>query len=88
LEKVVIPPLTKTDEVFKIEGRGNDSIYKHGDSGDLLVRLNVIKEDLDREGINVVSELYVNVSEAILGSTQQIYTLRGEHKKISLREGT
>ncbi len=40
MEKIVIPPMTETDQIFRVEKRGNDSPYLE-DPGDLLVKLEV-----------------------------------------------
>ncbi len=73
---------------LKVGGKGNEAPGKNSLSGDLLVLIEEIPhETLKREGTNVHYDLYVNISEAILGSSKEIETVTGK-VKIKIDSGT
>lgn len=73
---------------LKVGGKGNEAPGKNAITGDLLVLIEEIPhETLKREGTNVHYDLYVNISEAILGTSKEIQTLTGK-VKIKIDAGT
>ena len=73
---------------LKVGGKGNDVPGKNSISGDLLVLIEEIPHDkLKREGTNVHYDFYINISEAILGTTKEIETVTGK-AKIKIDAGT
>lgn len=73
---------------LKVGGKGNEAPGKNSISGDLLVLIEEIPhEALKREGTNVHYDLYISLSEAILGATKEIETVTGK-VKIKIDAGT
>jgi len=73
---------------LKVGGKGNEAPGKNSISGDLLVVIEEIPhEKLKREGTNIHYDLYVNISEAILGTSKEIETVTGK-VKIKIDAGT
>jgi molecular chaperone DnaJ len=66
---------------LKVGGKGNDAPGKNSISGDLLVLIEEIPhETLKREGTNIHYDLYVNFSEAVLGTNKEVDTVSGKVK--------
>ena len=73
---------------LKVGGKGNEAPGKNSISGDLLVLIEEVQhETLKREGTNVHFDLYINLSEAILGVSKEVQTLTGK-VKIKIESGT
>lgn len=73
---------------LKVGGKGNEAPGKNSISGDLLVLIEEIQhETLKREGTNIHYDLYVNFSEAVLGTSKEIETVTGK-VKIKIDAGT
>ena len=73
---------------LKVGGKGNDAPGKKSISGDLLVLIEEIQhETLKREGTNVHFDLYINFSEAVLGTNKEVDTVTGK-VKIKIDAGT
>lgn len=73
---------------LKVGGKGNEAPGKNSISGDLLVVIEEIAhENLKREGTNIHYDLYINVSEAILGTAKEVETVTGK-VKIKIDSGT
>ena len=73
---------------LKVGGKGNDAPGKNSISGDLLVLIEEIPhESLKREGTNIHYDLYVNFSEAVLGTSKEVDTVSGK-VKIKIDGGT
>ena len=73
---------------LKVGGKGNEAPGKNSISGDLLVLIEEIQHDtLKREGTNIHYDLYINLSEAVLGDTKEIETVTGK-VKIKIEAGT
>lgn len=63
---------------LKMTGKGNDA-PGNGVPGDLLVLIEEIPhETLTREGDNIHYDLYIGLSDAVLGSSQEIDTVDGK----------
>ncbi len=82
-------PAGVTDGVqLKVGGKGNEAPGKNSVSGDLLVLIEEIPhENLKREGVNVHYDLYVSLSDAVLGVSKEIATVTGK-VKIKIDAGT
>jgi molecular chaperone DnaJ len=73
---------------LKVGGKGNEAPGKNSISGDLLVLIEEIPHDvLKREGTNIHYDLYVNFSEAVLGTSKEVETVTGK-VKIKIEAGT
>lgn len=63
---------------LKVSGKGNDA-PGHGIPGDLLVAIEELDhETLQREGDNLHYDLYVSISDAVLGTSKEIDTVTGK----------
>ena len=73
---------------LKVGSKGNEAPGKNSISGDLLVLIEEIPhETLKREGTNVHYDLYINLSEAVLGTSKEIETVSGK-VKVKIDSGT
>ncbi len=73
---------------LKVGGKGNEAPGKNSIPGDLLVLIEEVQHDtLKREGSNVHYDLYINFSEAVLGTSKEIETVTGK-VKIKIDAGT
>ena len=73
---------------LKVGGKGNEAPGKNSISEDLLVLIEEVQhETLKREGTNVHFDLYINLSEAVLGVSKEVQTLTGK-VKIKIESGT
>ena len=71
---------------LKVQGKGNDA-PGNGISGDLLVAIQELDHEfLQREGDNLHYDLYVSISEAVLGASKEIDTVTGK-VRIKIEEG-
>src|SRR3989344_3528977 len=80
-EEIVIniPPGIRDGEMIKISGSGE--VVFGGVAGDLYVRINVSKHpQFTREGENLIMDLAIPITEAILGSERTINALDGTLK--------
>lgn len=63
---------------LKVQGKGNEA-PGNGISGDLLVAIEELPhESLQREGDNLHYDMYISISEAVLGSSKEIETVTGK----------
>ena len=83
---IKIPAGVEEGMQLKVAGKGNDA-PGNGVPGDLLVAI-VEKEheSLQREGDNLHYDLYISLSEAVLGNSREIYTVNGK-VRIKVEEG-
>ncbi|CAL2063053.1 molecular chaperone DnaJ [Tenacibaculum sp. 190524A05c] len=73
---------------LKVGGKGNEAPGKNSIPGDLLVLIEEVQhETLKREGSNIHYDLYINFSEAVLGTSKEIETVTGK-VKIKIDAGT
>lgn len=73
---------------LKVNGKGNSAPGNNSMDGDLIVVIEEIKhETLKREGTNLHFDLYINLSEAVLGISKNIDTVSGK-VKIKIEPGT
>ncbi|WP_438973599.1 DnaJ C-terminal domain-containing protein, partial [Polaribacter sp.] len=83
-----IPPGVTEGVQLKVGGKGNEAPGKNSIPGDLLVLIEEIPhEKLKREGTNIHYDLYVNFSEAVLGTSKEVETVSGK-VKIKIDAGT
>ena len=84
--EIEIPAGISEGMQLKIQGEGNEGPFD-GIDGDLLVLIEEEKhEQLIRDGINIHYELYINISEAVLGCKKEIPTVNGR-VQISIPSG-
>lgn len=73
---------------LKVGGKGNEAPGKNSIAGDLLVLIEEVPHEfLKREGTNIHFDLYVNFSEAVLGTSKEVETVTGK-VKIKIEAGT
>ena len=73
---------------LKVAGKGNEAPGKNSIPGDLLVVIEEVQhEKLKREGTNIHYDLYISLSEAVLGISKEIETVTGK-VKIKIDAGT
>jgi len=73
---------------LKVNGKGNAAPGNNSMDGDLIVVIEEIKhETLKREGTNLHFDLYINLSEVVLGISKNIDTVSGK-VKIKIEPGT
>ena len=78
LEEIEIPAGVSEGMQLKIPNGGNEAPFE-GVNGDLLILIAEEKdEELIRDGRNIHYNLYINISEAILGTKKQIPTVEGK----------
>lgn len=71
---------------LKVSGKGNDA-PGNGIAGDLIVAIEEVEHDfLKREGDNLHYDLYISISEAVLGTSKEIDTVTGK-VRIKLEDG-
>jgi len=77
--QIAIPAGIRDGEIIKLSGRGE--AMAGGITGDLYVRINVASHPLfRREGSNLVMDLEIPLSEALLGGERVVNTLDGRIK--------
>lgn len=78
LTEIEIPAGVSEGMQLKIPNEGNEAPFG-GINGDLLVLIEEERhQDLIRDGVNIHYDLYINISEAILGTKKQIPTIEGK----------
>jgi len=83
---IKIPAGVEEGMQLKVSGKGNGA-PGNGISGDLLVAIETIAHDtLKREGDNLHYDLYVSISEAVLGTSKEIDSVGGK-VRIKLEPG-
>lgn len=85
--EIFIPRAVRDGEVLKMTGKGEASLYG-GAPGDLYIKIQVTPHNIfRRQGDDIVMQLPISLSEAILGNTAEIETLDGVIK-LKVPEGT
>jgi molecular chaperone DnaJ len=83
---IKIPAGVEDGMQLKVSGKGNEAPGK-GISGDLIVQISVKDHpSLKREGNNLHLDLYISISEAVLGTFKEIDTVSGS-VRIKLESG-
>ncbi|MEM6965856.1 MAG: molecular chaperone DnaJ [Bacteroidota bacterium] len=87
--EIEIPAGVAEGMQLSMRGKGNAGA-KGGPAGDLLVSIEEIPhEHLQRDGQNVIYELYLNFADAALGTSVEIPTIEsGKNAKIKIPAGT
>ena len=76
--EVKIPAGVEDGMQLRVSRKGNDAI-SDGVSGDLLVLINELDdENFKREGNNLHFDLYISISEAVLGVSKEIDAVNGK----------
>lgn len=85
--EIEIPAGVAEGMQLSMSGRGNAGA-KGGPNGDLLINIEEIPhEHLQRDGLNIVYELFVNFADAALGTSVEVPTIEGR-VKIKVPAGT
>lgn len=83
--EVMVPPGIEGGEMIRLGGMGE--AVAQGTSGDLYVKVHVqIDPRFKKDGINLITELSLKLTDALLGSDYKIQTLDGE-EMISIPPG-
>ena len=83
---IKIPGGVQDGMQMKVSGKGNDA-PGNGIPGDLLVLIEELEHpQLKREGDNLHLDLYISISDAVLGTSKEIETVTGK-VRIKLEEG-
>jgi len=83
---IKIPAGVEDGMQLKVSGKGNDA-PGNGVAGDLLVALETEEHStLKREGDNLHYDLYISISEAVLGTSKEIDSINGK-VRIKLEPG-
>ncbi len=83
---IAVPPGIQDGEMIRMSGRGEG--VAHGIAGDLYVKIHVKTHALyHREGNNLVMDLDVKLSDALLGATYTSQSLDGKPMDIKIPEG-
>lgn len=81
-----VPAGVQDGEVLRVPGHGES--VQNGIAGDLYVRLDVAPHPIfRREGANLVMDLSIKLSDALLGTTKFINDLRGKSIEIRVPSG-
>lgn len=81
-----IPGGVESEMQLKVPGKGNDA-PGNGIPGDLIVAIETEEHDtLKREGDNLHYDLYISISEAVLGTSREIEAVNGK-VRIKLEPG-
>ena len=84
---IKIPAGVEDGMQLKVTGKGNEA-PGGGVSGDLLVAIEEkVHDTLQREGNNLHFDLYISISEAVLGTSKEIDTVTGK-VRIKIEAGT
>ncbi len=84
--EVNIPADVNTGESIRLTGAGES--VKGGSSGDLYIKLHIEKSNLFvKEGKNLITELNIKMTDAVLGGNYKMATLDGEIE-LKIPEGT
>jgi DnaJ-class molecular chaperone len=79
--EVNFPPGIENGQMLKVEGYGEN--VEGGRAGDLLIRVSVEKhKTLRKEGVNLVTELKIKMTDAVLGAKYDVDTVDG---KVSIK---
>lgn len=74
---VKVPAGIENGEMIRFSGKGE--AVSRGVPGDLYVKVHVEKDPVwRREGVNLITDVEINITDAVLGKTLKIKTLEGE----------
>lgn len=83
--KIATPPGVNDGEMIRLTGRGEAA--PRGTAGDLYVKVHVERHPVfRRDGDNLVTDLPIKLTDAVLGAEQELKTLDGQ-LKVKIPEG-
>ena len=85
---ITVPPGVDTGSKIRLKGQGGKGA-SNGPPGDLLITFNVLADKFyQREGLDVIATLPLNIAQATLGSKVSVNTLDGKKVVIRIPQGT
>jgi curved DNA-binding protein len=85
---VQVPPGSRNGQVLRLSGQGRPSPDSGGRSGDLVVHMIVApNERFQRSGDDLITEVKIKPSEALLGGQVQVTTLDGATLNLKIQPG-
>ncbi|HZI99760.1 MAG TPA: molecular chaperone DnaJ [Gemmatimonadaceae bacterium] len=85
---ITVPPGVDTGSKIRLKGQGGKG-SSNGPPGDLLITFNVQPDKFyQREGLDVIAALPLNIAQATLGSKVSVNTLDGKKVVIRIPQGT
>jgi len=85
---ITVPPGVDTGSKIRLKGQGGKG-SSNGPPGDLLITFNVMADKFyQREGLDVIATLPLNIAQATLGSKVSVNTLDGKKVVIRIPAGT
>jgi molecular chaperone DnaJ len=85
---ITVPPGVDTGSKIRLKGQGGKG-SSNGPPGDLLITFNVLPDKFyQREGLDVIATLPLNIAQATLGSKVSVNTLDGKKVVIRIPAGT
>lgn len=85
---ITVPPGVDTGSKIRLKGQGGKG-SSNGPPGDLLITFNVMADKFyQREGLDVIAALPLNIAQATLGSKVSVNTLDGKKVVIRIPQGT
>ncbi len=83
---IKIPAGINNDEMLRMTGGGE--AVSGGQSGDLYIKMNVISHPIfKRDGLNLIMDLKIKLSDALLGMTYKLKTLDDHNIEVKIPEG-
>jgi len=81
-----VPSGINNAEMIRLSGGGE--AVPDGESGDLYIKIHVLSHDsFHREGNNLITNLSIKLTDAILGGKYSIQTLEGDHILVNIPKG-
>jgi molecular chaperone DnaJ len=85
---ITVPPGVDTGSKIRLKGQGGKG-SSNGPPGDLLITFNVMADKFyQRQGLDVIANLPLNIAQATLGSKVSVNTLEGKKVVIKIPPGT
>src|SRR5688572_19201370 len=85
---ITVPPGVDSGSRIRLKGQGGKGA-SNGPPGDLLITFNVLPDKFyQREGLDVIASLPLNIAQATLGSKVSVATLDGKKVLIRIPAGT
>jgi molecular chaperone DnaJ len=85
---ISVPPGVDTGSKIRLKGQGGKG-SANGPPGDLLITFNVLADKFyQRQGLDIIANLPLNIAQATLGSKVSVTTLDGKKVVIKIPPGT
>lgn len=85
---ITVPPGVDTGSKIRLKGQGGKG-SSNGPPGDLLITFNVQQDKFyQRQGLDIIANLPLNIAQATLGSKVSVNTLEGKKVVIRIPAGT